>query len=248
MDDAATTLADVADRRLRHDIVAGTLRPGEKLAIAALVKRYGIGASPLREALSRLSSDHLVVVEGQRGFRVAPVTVGELDDVSVCRRLVEMEAVSRSVARGDEAWESRMVAALYRMEKADERVRQNTATDPDEWELRNRQFHEAIISACGSVWLMRLQAQLYAQHERYRRLCLCHRDPDRDVQAEHRAIMEAALARDADGAARLSGAHIDRIAASVRAVLAAGSPAALRPAGRSRPHAEPTAPRRRRAA
>ncbi len=182
MTELSTTLADLADRNLRRDIVAGVLKPGEKLSIASLIKRYAIGASPLREALSRLSTDRLVVLEGKRGFTVAPISAAELDDISICRRLVETEAVRLAVEHGDETWEARVVAAFHRLDRAEERARQHPAADPVEWEQRNSEFHAAVVSACGSTWLIRLQTMLYAQHERYRRLSLLHRDPARDLR------------------------------------------------------------------
>ena len=238
MTELSTTLADLADRNLRRDIVAGVLKPGEKLSIASLIKRYAIGASPLREALSRLSTDRLVVLEGKRGFTVAPISAAELDDISICRRLVETEAVRLAVEHGDETWEARVVAAFHRLDRAEERARQHPAADPVEWEQRNSEFHAAVVSACGSTWLIRLQTMLYAQHERYRRLSLLHRDPARDLQAEHRAIMQACLDRDAAGAARLSGEHIDRTAAAVHAVFASGG---NKPASRPRAAARKSA-------
>ena len=228
MDVPASTLADLADRNLRRDIVAGVLKPGEKLTAACLTQRYGIGASPLREALSRLSSDRLVVLHGKRGFSVAPTSIAELDDISVCRRLIEMEAVRLSVEHGDEAWQSTVVAAFYRLERAEMRVLQDSVIDAGEWEQRNSAFHQAVVAACGSAWLIRLQHLLYTQHERYRRLSLRHRDPARDLLAEHRAIMQACLDRNAGEAARLSGVHIDRTAAAVRAVLAQAAASAGR--------------------
>jgi DNA-binding GntR family transcriptional regulator len=217
-----TTLADLADRHLRHDIVRGSLKPGQKLTAAALTQRYGIGASPLREALSRLSADHLVLLHGKRGFRVAPISLADLDDISRARRLVETEAVRLSVAHGDEAWEARVVAAFHRLERADERRRRAPVPgtpDLDTWEQRNRDFHDSIISACGSLWLVRLQNLLFTQHERYRRLSLGQPDPGRDLHAEHRAILQACLQRDPDSAARLAAQHIDLTATSVRALL-----------------------------
>ncbi len=222
MDETPVTLADLADGNLRRDILSGAFKPGEKLSIALLTNRYAIGASPLREALSRLSAEHLVVLEGKRGFTVAPVSVAELDDISACRRLIETEAVSQAVAAGDEAWESRMVAAFHKLDRAEERIQQDTGS-LDEWEQRNREFHEAVVSACGSPWLIRLQKLLYAQHERYRRVSLTFREPDRDLRGEHRAIMQACLDRDAAAAARLSAEHIDRTVLAVHAVLAAGN-------------------------
>ena len=232
MTDGPLTLADQADISLRRDIVGGVLKPGQKLTAAALIRRYNMGASPLREALSRLSADRLVVLQGKRGFSVAPVSVGELDDISRCRRLVEMEAVRLSVSAGDESWQAGVVAAFHRLDRAEERAMDGAPADPEQWEARNRTFHTAVIAACGSEWLQHLQQLLYAQHERYRRVSLRNRDPARDVRAEHRAIMQACLAGEAGEAARLSGEHIDRTAAAVRAVLAdLGVPAMQRRRG-----------------
>ncbi len=224
MSDAPATLADLADRNLRRDIVAGVLKPGERLTAVFLTQRYQIGASPMREALSRLWTDHLVVLEGKKGFTVAPTSVAELDDISACRRLVETEAVRLSVEAGDETWQSNLVAAFYRLDRAEERVRSNAVADLNEWESRNREFHEAVLSACASVWLKRLQRVLYSQHERYRRLSLLNHDPARDLRAEHRDIMQACLDGDPAKAAQLSADHIDKTAAAVRAVLAAAAP------------------------
>jgi DNA-binding GntR family transcriptional regulator len=215
-----TTLADLADRHLRHDIVRGRLKPGQKLTAAALTERYGIGASPLREALSRLSADHLVLLQGKRGFRVAPISLADLDDITGARRLVETEAVRLSVAQGDDGWEARLVAAFHRLERADQRLRRGqAAAELDAWEQCNRAFHDSVIDACGSMWLLRLQNLLFTQHERYRRLALGQADPLRDLQAEHRAILQACLDREADTAARLAGRHIDLTAAALRGLL-----------------------------
>ncbi|MCW5774757.1 MAG: GntR family transcriptional regulator, partial [Rhodospirillaceae bacterium] len=94
---APKTLADDAFLRLRDDIVKGTLKPGEKLKPDILSVRHGIGLSPIREALSRLASDGLAVAEGQRGFFVAPISLGELADVADLREHFSVMALERSI-------------------------------------------------------------------------------------------------------------------------------------------------------
>ncbi|WP_180897905.1 GntR family transcriptional regulator [Martelella soudanensis] len=216
------TLSDRAHLAIRKDIVSGNLAPGTRLRIARLSKDYDIGASPLREALSKLSSEFLVNFEAQRGFSVAPVSAQDLRDISQIRCDLESEAVARAIARGDEAWESRIVAAFYKLGKADQRRRAKPEDGSDEWEDRNREFHEALVSACDSAWLKRLRSLLYYQHERYRRISLTHPDPDRDIQAEHQAIMDAALGRQTREAIRLSKEHIDKTTKAVLKVIEGG--------------------------
>jgi len=220
VEDDLATLSDKAYRALRRDIVSGNLKPGERLRIAKLINDYDIGASPLREALSKLSSEFLVLVEGQRGFSVAPISVEELRDVSQIRQDLEAEAVRRAIANGGDQWEAAIVAAFYNLSKADRRRQEDNVAFAAEWEDRNREFHEALVAACDSETIKRLRRLLYYQHERYRRISLKNPDPLRDLDAEHRAIMEATLARDTERAITLSREHIDRTTRAVLDVIA----------------------------
>ena len=221
LEDTQETLADRAHLVIRRNIVSGNLAPGARLRIAKLSKDYDIGASPLREALSKLSSEYLVNFEAQRGFSVAPVSAGDLVDISEIRCELESEALTRAIDRGDDAWEAAIVAAFYNLGKADQRRRENPDAGSDQWEDRNREFHEALVAAGDSAWLKRLRSLLYFQHERYRRISLKHPDPDRDLQAEHQAIMDATLARDTAKAVKLSKDHIDRTTKAVLKVIEA---------------------------
>lgn len=213
------TLSDAAFLRLRTDIVTGTLRPGAKLKIGDLVSRYDVGASPLREALARLSAEQLVVLQGQRGFTVAPISREELDDLIHVRQLVECDAVARSVKRGDVEWEARIVAAYFRLQRAHRTSAARGFVWSQDWEHCNREFHDAVVSACGSPWLLRMQQSLYSQCERYRHIAFVNPRVPRDGDAEHKAIMDACLARKGDLARRLTAEHIARTATAVSALL-----------------------------
>lgn len=202
------THADRAHQLLRERILSGELTPGMKLRVEHLRDMLEIGASPLREALSRLTSEGLVVLEGQRGFRVAAISLDELKDVSRIRKLLEGEAVRIAVQNGDEAWEAAIVSAFYRLEKAEMRMASGEG-DFSELERRNRDFHNAIVAAAKSPWLERLRGLVYDQHERYRRLSKSQTGRERDVQREHREILEAVLARDVEAAVDASCRHID---------------------------------------
>jgi DNA-binding GntR family transcriptional regulator len=218
---APKTLADDAFLRLRDDIVKGALKPGERLKPDLLSGRHGIGLSPIREALSRLASDGLAVAEGQRGFFVAPMSLGELADVADLRKQFSAMALDRSIRFGDEAWEARIVTAYYRLNKLVKQMRASPSPYADEWERRNRAFHAALESACGSPWLLHFCQILYDQSERYRRNLVAYPKIAPRIYEEHRLVMEAALKRDAKTACRALEAHIVRGAGAVARLLAA---------------------------
>jgi DNA-binding GntR family transcriptional regulator len=205
-----STLSARAATRLYDDLVSGRLPPGERLKPEDLKERYGIGSSPIREALMRLSALGLVQLEGNRGFRVAPASEAELADIANIRTELSCMALRRSIERGDHAWEGEVVAAFHVME----RIKQATIDDPqthfDEWERRNKQFHNALESACGSPWLLHFCAVAFSQSERYRRAFVGYAAIIPAAQEEHRVMMDAALRRDADTAVAVLRTHIGR--------------------------------------
>lgn len=205
------TLIEAAYVALRRDIMNGVLAPKMRLRAEVLKQRYAVSGSTLREALARLTGEGWVTAEGQRGFRVAPMSIVDLADLTRVRKLVETEALREAIEQAGDAWEAGVVAAFHRLSLVEDRL-PDEPTDQtwDEWEARNHDFHEALLAGCSSRWLHRLQEVLYQQTERYRRVALSIRTVPRDVHAEHTAIREAALARDADRACRVLGEHIDR--------------------------------------
>ena len=208
---SARSLTSLAFELLRDDILRGRLAPSERLRIQALSEHYGIGATAIREALSRLTTEGLVQAEDQRGFMVSPVSRGELVDLMQTRCQVEQMALRMAVANGDVEWESRVLSSAHRLSRAE------TQPPNDEslavWATAHRQFHEALVAGCGSPWMMRLCRLLYDQSERYRALSVQPaKKRKRDVGTEHRELAEAALARDADRLCRLIEAHFRRTA------------------------------------
>tara|TARA_R110002110_G_scaffold406421_1_gene626383 strand:+ start:199008 stop:199670 length:663 start_codon:yes stop_codon:yes gene_type:complete len=212
----ATTLTDRMYLRLREDIVHGHILAGTKLKIAELKARYGVGATPLREALYRLSADGFVEAQGQRGFTVASMSVEELADITDMRVALEGMALTQSVNNGDDEWESRVVAAFHHLAKIED------TDDPDlqEWESRNRQFHLALLSCCKSRLLMRFYSTLYDQHKRYRNLARVERGRKaRNIHQEHSTIYNAALARDIDALRDANERHIRNTADVTEKIL-----------------------------
>ena len=183
----------------------GRLELESKLRIEELRQSYGTGASPLREALNRLAGEGFVTMEGQRGFRVAPISTKDLTEITRLRIMLECEAIRESIRRGDDEWEASIVGASHRLAK----VESGDQVFP-EWELRNQEFHEALIPACDSTWFLKIRGTLYEQHKRYRLISILEHDASRDVRAEHQAIMEAVLERDEKRACAATESYIIR--------------------------------------
>lgn len=204
------SLAQAAYRRLRQDIITGHRPPGERLRIAKLKTIYAIGPTPLREALQKLGQDGLVLALDNRGFAVADLDPAEFADLNTARTAIETQAIALSLAQGDDAWEARVVAASYIMQKEDAALARGPGPVSDTWERANADFHSAIVSACGSRWLLRLRAQLHDLCERYRRASVHQGLGTRDLGAEHAAISAAALARDVARTTALTTQHFAR--------------------------------------
>ena len=213
---SARTLVESSYNRLRSDIIAGKLAPGAKLRIEELREDYKIGASPLREALNRLAGEGFVTVEEQRGFKVAPISLDDLRDLSRMRIMLECEALRESIRNGDDEWEANLIAAHHRLQKAEESYGKNLT----KWEQRNEEFHEALVASCTSPWLLRFRYVLYEQHKRYRFIAILAHQENRDVHREHLKIMEATLARDVKAACKATEYHIQRTAETSARVFA----------------------------
>ncbi|PKO57976.1 MAG: transcriptional regulator [Betaproteobacteria bacterium HGW-Betaproteobacteria-19] len=207
---APATLIEAAYRDIRRDIVLGVHAAGEKLRVEHLKTRYAVSSGTLREALALLVSDSLVVSQGQRGFSVTPMSVDDLEDLSYVRSLVETEAARQSLARGNDEWEARLVSCFHCLSLAEERLGARTPEAYEEWERRNFEFHEALVSACASTRLLSLRSTLHLQAERYRKLSALEGPRPRDVHNEHQQIIDFALARDADKLVDVLQRHIRR--------------------------------------
>ena len=211
---AAPTHASSVHERLRADILSGRLPPG-RLPIRTLMERYGIGQTPLREALNRLAAAGLLRAEDQRGFAIPGISAAELEELTRTRCWLEERALRESIAAATEAWEESLLLAGHRLSRTP-RTLDAGLLNPA-WEERHRDFHERLIGNCGSRWLVGFCRQLTDRHQRYRHLAAGRSIAQRDVDAEHRAILDAVLRRDADAAVALLDAHYWRTA---RVILA----------------------------
>lgn len=213
--------SDVA-RSVRADILAGTRKPGERVPLEALKEALGVSLSPIREGLSQLVAEGLLVPAGQRGYRVAPVSVAEYQDIMARRIELECMALAASIAHGGEDWEVALMAAFQRLKNFESK--RWPIDQLGIWEERHTVFHQSLISACGSPILLGFCAQLHDMADRYRRVLMTTHEPDRDVIAEHQAMYQAALAHDAPRACAVMCEHIKRTGQTVLRMM--GEPAA----------------------
>lgn len=203
--EGSRTLTERAYEQLRDDIIEGKLGPGEKLRVEHLKLRYQVGAGTLREALTRLVSDALVVTEVQRGFFVTPMTIEDLADLTELRVQIEINALRQSVREGSEQWRAQLRLDYERL-CAVEQPRQ--VQHSREWEHLNAQFHETLISGHESAWTQKLLRILARHGERYRRYSMSLSQSGRDLHREHQEIFEAAMAGNELRAALALEAHI----------------------------------------
>ena len=206
-DGGKSTLASTVHGRLRHDLLYGVLEPGTKLRVEWVVKTYGAGASPVREALNRLASEGLLGRHDQRGFFVMPVSAEELEELTRTRCWLEELALRESLANRTPEWEEELVLARHRLSRTPRRLSDDPAATNPDWERLHRAFHRALISGCRSRWLLGFCDQLADQAHRYRQIALTGAQARRDEVAEHRAIADSAIAGDADAAVAALLAH-----------------------------------------
>jgi GntR family carbon starvation induced transcriptional regulator len=225
VDATPNTRSAEAYERIRADVVAGRLSPGEKLLNDAMKREYGIGGSPMREAFMRLAADGLLYNEGQKGFRVVSATAAELVDVGKVRLDLELKALSEAIREGGVDWEVSVVSQFQRLQHALTSFSKDPAGYADQWETTHRAFHFSLLQGCNSPWLMHFCDRIYDQTERYRRLYTRYENIPPPLISGHKEIMEAALARDVAKSSMLLGRHIvGAIRQTLKDMMARGAP------------------------
>jgi GntR family carbon starvation induced transcriptional regulator len=220
-DDASLSSGQDLLARLRADIVKHTFAPETKLKFSDLTERYGLGIGTLREALSQLVSEGFVTLEAGKGFRVAPVSRRDLAEVTEHYVGFEKPALSQSIAAGGDEWETRIVASFHSLGIIEDLSWAERMRRHGDWVDRHRRFHEALVAACDDRWLLRLRSLMFYQLERYRFLSKMNREKSPTRKGtEHRAIMEATVARDVQKATTLLERHIRETSESILGTLA----------------------------
>jgi DNA-binding GntR family transcriptional regulator len=210
--DTPVSLSVLAYDRLRSDLLVGHWQPGQKLLMHQLRERYGIGASPLREALNRLASEGLVVHKDQRGFLVAQASQEGLRDLVQTRIALESMALEQAFARRTAQWEEELVLAFHRLSRTPRSVQPDSYEENPSWERLHRAFHFALLQNCGSPLLLGFCEQLYDQAYRYRQLSARKAYKRRNELDEHQALFDAVMGKRLDEARQLMAAHYERTA------------------------------------
>jgi DNA-binding GntR family transcriptional regulator len=192
---------------LRAEVITCRLAPGSKLVIADLCQRFDVSLGAVREALARLTSESLIISKPQQGFRVAPISEGDLKDLTEVRIDIESQCLARAIQFGDVAWEGRLVAVFHELAHTPHRTGDEPSQLREDWAETHGRFHAVLVEACDSPWLLKIRQLLYDQSERYRRLSVPLAEEVRDINREHRDIMEATLGRDVERAVFLLRDH-----------------------------------------
>ncbi|ADZ71609.1 GntR family transcriptional regulator [Polymorphum gilvum] len=200
------TVGDNAYRAIRNDIIFGRLKPSERLRLEPLRKRYNVSVTTLREILNRLTSDGFVIAEGQKGFEVAPVSDDDLKEIADLRILIESHALRRSFEQGDLDWEAQVVAAYHKLHVLERRMMAGETEAREDWKRCDWEFHRALISGCGSRFLLDTHGAVFDKYLRYQMLTLTFRGEK--AAREHKLLLDAALTHDAETAADVLREHI----------------------------------------
>ncbi|MET9337946.1 GntR family transcriptional regulator [Nonomuraea sp. NPDC003804] len=198
---------------LRRAITTGRLRPGSPIRQDALAEEFDVSRVPLREALKTLHGEGLVTYQAHRGYFVETLSLDDLREVYRIRELLEEEAVRRAVPRltaGD----------LARLERAQDEVeRAAAAGEVQEMAAANRVFHLTLFECAGMPRLVRLIRTLWDTTDAYRSMYYGDGGNRERVVSEHRAVLGALRAADADTAVRLLDEHRAHAVAALSAVL-----------------------------
>ena len=221
--DVNQTLNASALNQIRSDILACRLMPNERLRVEALRERYGMGNSPIREALMRLEAEGLVELEQNKGFRVSEVSRENLIDLMRTRIEIESIALRWSLEKGGVEWEANLLSAFHRLSRQSKIDPTVPDAISDAWSKEHSDFHTALVSACASPMLMSIRSRLFEQADRYVALSIMSNGPLRDDVTEHKNLMRAALNRDVDKMIELNRIHINRTLDKVAASLAAST-------------------------
>jgi len=195
---------------VRADLLSGQWAPGTRLQVADLAKRYGASTTVMREALTRLAGEQLVSFVPNHGFFVAELTLDELQDLTELRCRIEGYGVALAIERGSLAWEAELIGAHHRLERTPRRKADDPHHINPEWLDAHQEFHSKILEPCRISALTDLAANLADATVLYRQWCAPSKAAEsRNIEAEHKAILDAVLARDAATAEQLLREHYE---------------------------------------
>ncbi|PBC47180.1 GntR family transcriptional regulator [Rhodococcus sp. ACPA1] len=203
------TRADFVHEKLRADILAGRVEPGERLKSAELCRRYETSVGAAREALNRLQAEGLVQSRPHVGYIVTPLSERDLSELTQARVEIESLVLGLSIQNGDVAWEGQVIAAFHVMERTPFMDADDPGRISDQWAAAHADFHFALLAACPNARLAKLARSLREESSLYQLWSVSFkREPARDGLGEHRAILKAAVDRNVPLAGELLRDHI----------------------------------------
>jgi GntR family carbon starvation induced transcriptional regulator len=210
------TQVSVAADRIMSDIRTGALVAGSKLRIAELRARYGIGASPLREALSMVASLGYATSESHRGYRVAEMSPMDLADITRAREVIEVGMLRESMTTHDDEWAVGIISATERLKRLVAKS-QKDGMHGETTNAAHKQLHMALVAGCGSTRLAKMQDLLFDQAARYRDIMLNEiRSPAHFVEI-HETLAGVVLSGDIERASTALRDHLNRTLVEVYA-------------------------------
>lgn len=207
-----STLSLEVHARVREDILSGRLEPGSRLKVAGLAAQNSVSPSVVREALTRLAEQGLVISEPQLGFRVQPLSTDDLRDLTRLRMDIDALALRGSLQNGDLEWEAQLVATHHKLARTPPFVEGDPTQVSLEWTVAHGAFHNALLAGCGSPRLIDLAATLRDSAEVYRRWSFRRDGATRDFVGEHQSLLDTSLRRDLDHAENVLRTHSMRTA------------------------------------
>jgi len=210
-----TPLGDQISEKLRDDICSLTLRPNLKLTSQSLVERFAIGQSPIREALSTLTGEGLVVRESRRGFRVLPMSLNDFDQLTSTRLVMETSLLRWALTSPSSDWAFTLKEALNTMILDNHKVGDTRPVDRH-WEKCHRHFHFSLINAYASPYYLEFCQRIYNFYDRYRTLGIPRRAFLAVTAEDHREISDSALSLDITKATNILVRHLDDTSNAIR--------------------------------
>lgn len=219
MDKESKTATTEAVALIRAEMLEGRIPPKSKLKVQYLSKQYGVGTTPLREALTQLAASGLVIQHGQRGFYVPELSEAGWMDLIRTRSIIETEALRLAILNADAAWEDRMVSSFHLFTLEIERLFEGKASSIQKYWQRHAEFHHALIDACPLENLKSLLEVVYTRMIPYRRLTLTHEYSKAELIDSHSRLLDQVLARSPKATDTMKE-HIEANAEIISKVLA----------------------------
>lgn len=200
-------LASICFNHIKNDIIQAVLKPNQKLKVAYFQEKYSTAQSAIREALSRLVTCGLVEAVDNKGFRVASISINDINDVYQTFTQIEILALMQAIDKGNQAWHASIVAALYELEQIETKT---SKIEFATWSLYNSKFHKALISGCNSPLLLTIRNDIYNRFDRYCNIAFSLAKKDLSINhAEHRELAQAVISGNKEKTEKIITHHIN---------------------------------------